>query len=171
MADKPKEKVLGSKVVKEEVIEPQGKGFEKRLGIALLIVSVGAAGYGVGARGYQKVYLEKLTKPYVLKITDHAIREGYTQEIWEMFPGPTRHYIMKRELSGLPLKQSWSIVRPSLERKIKYEWREFRSDVAQIYSEVTKSEGFRSTKKEIDDHSRKKAREIHHALKQYLLGD
>jgi hypothetical protein len=150
--EKPKEKVLETKVVKEEIISQPRSSKGKKLGIVLLALSFGAAGYGLKTLQINQNYLkEKLTKQYVLKITNHGINEGYTDEVWQMIPDQQRYRLMKEELAEMPLKQSWSIVRPTLENKIKHE--------------------FQKNKRNVLNYSKQKAREVYDLLKSYLRGD
>jgi hypothetical protein len=131
MQDPQKEARLES-VVSSEKSGPKGLG--KTLATLFLAVSIGAAGYGIRALESHSSYLEeKLTKPYVLKITEYGIRQGYADEIWKMFPEDERYRLIKKEIVEMPVSRSWEVVRPAIEEKIKYEWQEFKKDVSRIF--------------------------------------
>ncbi len=136
----------------------------RSLGVILLAISMGAAGYGLKSLETRIDYhMDKLTKPYMMKVTDHAIRQGYTDDIWKMFPEHERYRLVKKDIVEMPVNKSWDVVKPALSAKIKYELEELKDGIYKMFSEI--GDKLKSRK---DDKPSRPNKDNYDALKQYL---
>jgi hypothetical protein len=110
------EKIIGTKVIDEKVVEVQQKlnCGKSRLGIGLLAAMIGASGYGAHALQVNQGYIGKGT---IERVAYHAVQKGYTTDVWKVFPEKDRILLIKGELKQMPSEKAWEMARPVAERE------------------------------------------------------
>jgi hypothetical protein len=124
----PKERVIDSKVVSEMPVK-NGKP-RRALHVLVVAAAVGAVGYGLVDIAYRTGYAEKFSKQYVMTVTEYGIQKGYAGEMWTKFPKEEQKRLAQKTIVELPVQESWEVVKPALEAKVKYEWENFKKGLA-----------------------------------------
>jgi hypothetical protein len=143
MTDEGKEeKVLESRVVKEEIVRKEGVSLKRKLGVALLAVAFGASGYGIktletGSDHYAG-HLKKASKQYMLEVCRKAVTSGYSSEVWGCVPEEQQHEIVRGYLTEMQLAKSWDIVLPVVQKKARKRWKEFKAEMMSMERAVEK---------------------------------
>jgi hypothetical protein len=126
----PEEKVLESKVVNEQRVKKNGSA-RNTIGAVILALSVGAVGYGARDFQFRNGYVGK---DLMLRVANHAVQKGYSENVWRIFPENEKYLLMKRELSAMPLEKSWNLVKPTIDKKAGQEYDPVKKDSRFIYN-------------------------------------
>jgi hypothetical protein len=132
------EKILETRVVEEQ--RTQKASVYSKLGAAVLCIAIASAGYGIHA---VQVSSGHISKNSMLRVSGYAAQKGYIADIWKQFPEKDKLGLIKQELDSMPFEQSWSLVKPTIDRKANHEW----------------------------DPRKKERKFVYETLKQYLKGD
>ncbi|MFH0978613.1 MAG: hypothetical protein V1837_04895 [Candidatus Woesearchaeota archaeon] len=122
------EKILETKVLDEKTVENR---WRQTLLIAASAALIGAAGYGINELQTRAGYVGKST---MLRMSDYAVRNGLSEDIWSKFPESEKNSLIKKQLAAMPNEQSWELVKPTIDKKVKQEWQNTKKDARFMYN-------------------------------------